>query len=60
MASSGQPTKPSPVDLYPPAKPVPVTMPSGAQRSAEAQVARDAAHPLLKGARIANGPADHR
>ena len=46
MASSGQPTKETPADLPPPVQPRPSAPPSSAQRSAEAQVARDAAPPV--------------
>jgi hypothetical protein len=55
MASSGRPVTPTPIDLYPPAKHVPQTPPSSAQRRAEAQCAHDAANPPARGAHTGGG-----
>jgi hypothetical protein len=61
MSSSGQPTKPTLIDLPMPTKPYQEPSPSAGQREAEALLRRDNSHAFLgKGARVANGPADRR
>ena len=55
MASSGRPTEPTPVDLYPPATSAPEATPSAAQRRGEAQLAWDNARPIIPKGNKHNG-----